>query len=472
MATTIVKTIGTGGDYSTLQAWAADCPANLVTADQIWQGQVLNQEIVFTGAAPMLSLTGITTDSTRYVELTAAPGASFIDNANVRANALRYNSANGAALRCTNAAYRLLDVRINYFRLNRLQLLNAGDAAGSFGCFDNTSATSQYCSIDKCILESYAHRTASEGGTVSIYGTGNYIANSLVVQRWNDATALVASLNTATAAYNCTFVNVGALGTGTGIRGVYGSVTLRNCFVGNVGTVTTGTSTFNKTTCRTSVAGPPAGWSAAPYDTATFVSVSTDGTHDYRLAEGSALIDVGTTDSTYAANDITGLARSGTWDVGVWEYMASGTGATFTITTADATFSGSGQVSPIASFALTASAVTVSGSASSGMSDATFAINTATTIFSGAAAGNTSNGVLTTPALKNNTGTLLANETGIAAYIYTPSTGALVVSKTGQTTNASGVMTITDALIVAGTQYRVVIVLGSGAEGMDKLTAT
>jgi hypothetical protein len=79
-------------------------------------------------------------------------------------------------------------------------------------------------------------------------------------------------------------------------------------------------------------------------------------------------------------------------------------------------------------------------------------------------------GTITTDPLKNNTGTLLASETGATVHVYTVA-GALVVTKTSQTTDGSGVMTITDALISAGTQYRIVIVLGSGAEGMAKFTA-
>lgn len=78
---------------------------------------------------------------------------------------------------------------------------------------------------------------------------------------------------------------------------------------------------------------------------------------------------------------------------------------------------------------------------------------------------------LVLPALKNNAGTVLASETGATAYVYDVSTGALVVKKTGQTTNGSGVMTVVDASIVSGTTYRVVIVLASGAEGMDKVAA-
>lgn len=80
-------------------------------------------------------------------------------------------------------------------------------------------------------------------------------------------------------------------------------------------------------------------------------------------------------------------------------------------------------------------------------------------------------GTLTIQPLKNNAGTLLANETGASAFVHNPTTGALVVLKTGQTTNAAGEMIVTDAAIVAAIEYRVVIALASGAEGLLKATA-
>ena len=157
----------------------------------------------------------------------------------------------------------------------------------------------------------------------------------------------------------------------------------------------------------------------------------------------------------------------------VFQRGASGAAsASFTVTAADATFSGSGYVQPMASFAVTAASAAFSGSASTGAASATINGTAANATFSGSATGDTSTGVIATPALKNNAGTVLANETGVTVYVYNPTTGALVVKKTGQTTSASGVLTVTDALIAAGTQYRVVIVLGSGAEGMDKITAS
>ena len=74
--------------------------------------------------------------------------------------------------------------------------------------------------------------------------------------------------------------------------------------------------------------------------------------------------------------------------------------------------------------------------------------------------------------LKNNAGGLLANETGATVYVTTVAGNSSVVTKTGVTSNASGIMTISDAAFASATQYRVLIVLSSGAEGLSKVTSS
>ena len=81
-------------------------------------------------------------------------------------------------------------------------------------------------------------------------------------------------------------------------------------------------------------------------------------------------------------------------------------------------------------------------------------------------------GTITTEPLKNNTGTLLASETGVIVDIYSTTTGALILHTTGETTDASGILTLTDAAIVQATAYTVVIRLSSNALGIDQITAT
>lgn len=153
---------------------------------------------------------------------------------------------------------------------------------------------------------------------------------------------------------------------------------------------------------------------------------------------------------------------------------ATGTGAiaAVTLTAPTGTASGSGNATgtgPIAAVTLTAP----TGSAStSGAGNATGDIAAVTlTAPTGTATGGTSGaGTVALGPLKNNTGTVLASETGITVHVYA-TTGALVVTKTGQTSNGSGVCTVVDAAMSPSTAYRCVIVLGSGAEGMVTVTA-
>jgi hypothetical protein len=74
-------------------------------------------------------------------------------------------------------------------------------------------------------------------------------------------------------------------------------------------------------------------------------------------------------------------------------------------------------------------------------------------------------GVLTTPVLKHNTGTILASVSGIVANIYHSTTGALVVRKTGLTSNGSGIVTISDVLLSAGTTYAYELDLSASSQG-------
>jgi hypothetical protein len=74
-------------------------------------------------------------------------------------------------------------------------------------------------------------------------------------------------------------------------------------------------------------------------------------------------------------------------------------------------------------------------------------------------------GVLTTPVLKNNTGTILASVTGIVANVYHPSTGVLVVRQTGLTSDGSGIVTISDVLLAAGTSYVYELDLSASTQG-------
>lgn len=117
---------------------------------------------------------------------------------------------------------------------------------------------------------------------------------------------------------------------------------------------------------------------------------------------------------------------------------------------------GGGSGATVTGQILTANVSLIAGSASGGGS-ATVAgqLLTATASLIAGSASGVINGVLTSAPLKNNTGSILASATGIVVNVYNATTGALVVRKTGQTTNGSGVCVVIDPLIVPGVTYAV-----------------
>ena len=327
MTTTIAKTIGTGGDYSTLQAWEDACPADLTAVDQIWRGECLNQEFVVSATA--LNASGVVASVTNYMELTTAAGCSFQDHASKSTNPLRYNAAAGAAIRNTSGYSFGIRIDTQYFRLSNLQIKAGSQStavmAGEFG-------SGAYATIKNCIIE-------SDGGNSAVfYGNHATLINSVVISLGGSKLAYIGISGSW---YNSTLVHLGA-STASPINTSYPSGTIRNCYIGgNITALPTLGSVVQN--CSTSLGSPPSGFTTAAMSTANFENV-TAGTHDFRLKSGSALINIGTDDSTNAANDILGTARTaGAYDIGAHEYAAGGGGADATAPGGTGTSTGSGS---------------------------------------------------------------------------------------------------------------------------------
>lgn len=137
-----------------------------------------------------------------------------------------------------------------------------------------------------------------------------------------------------------------------------------------------------------------------------------------------------------------------------------GDGGTFSPTSVEIS-----SATPTATFTYTPATVgakTISISDDGGLGDASDLTYTATLTAA----------TLTSSPLKNNTGTVLA-AAAFEAYINNPTSGALVVKKTGLTSNGTGVVSFSDSALVAATSYRVVWKrTDTGAEGLETLTAT
>lgn len=315
MPTTVTSSIGTSSrDYSTLQAWDDAAPANLVTSDQIWRGECYNDSL-FTGA---LTIAGSTSDATRYKELTCAAGQSFMDNASVQTNELRFNQSNGVGVsRSTNYA-PVVTLDEAYCRVSKIQVAFTGSSGSAITSHSGTPKTNTV--IDFCISEASAN-----AGPTSAYGSTQIIRNTLMVNR-GTSPSQIAGLRNGASMVNCTLVATKAAAT-VALVGAYSAATVKNCAIFNCTAVGSGTAA-NYTTCYTSAASPPTGCTQVAYDTSTGSGFenTTDSTRDFRIKSTSAMINVGTTDATNAPIDIAGTSRpsGAAYDVGCWEYVSAG----------------------------------------------------------------------------------------------------------------------------------------------------
>jgi hypothetical protein len=315
-----ISTIGSGGTYSTLQAWEDAKPANLVTAGSPWIGEML-AGFNATDTATILTIAGSTVNSSNYTELRCASGASFADHSSKLTNALRWNSSNGASISVNAHGVPAVIVSEQYARLTKLQIESLGDRQAL-----NVNGGGNQI-IDSCIIEgsggaSYPVMAVTPGSVT--------FKNCLVVRRSANAGQLVV-VQTNWSAYNCTFVKPSGLAgssVGVGYSYLSGTQTLQNCAFFGVSAVDSGSPTRSYTTCRTDVASPPTGFTQIAYDTTTgsgFQNI-TDSTRDFRIKSTSAMVGAGTTDTTNAATDIVGTSRpgggAGSYDIGAWEYTA------------------------------------------------------------------------------------------------------------------------------------------------------
>jgi len=312
MPTTVVSTIGTGGDYTTLAAWEAASPADLVTADQVWEGQALNQE--FVGTSTLLTIAGQTVDATRYIHLTAAPGASFADNASKLTNALRYDAANGAGIRQTvGYAGAAVIVSTAYTRISKLQI------AATAGLEAGLSIGAANVQVEQVIaLGRHVGCNVTGAGVVA----RNCLFISSAAPR-NDSAALIITSGSISA-YNCTGVTYSNVTPGvlsSAFLNSYASMLLKNCagfgfpYFSRPSAISASSS--NNASDQTIAVGtgnkPSLTYADQFHNT-------TSGAADFRTKAGAALIANGADLSGVGVTvDIVGAARSMPYGISAWQ---------------------------------------------------------------------------------------------------------------------------------------------------------
>jgi hypothetical protein len=320
MPTTVTSTIGTASrDYSTIQAWEDACPASLTAVDQVWRGECYNDnEFLETSAFALLFLGGITSDATRYVELTAAAGESFQDHADVRTNPLRYDQAKGVGLRKTSNYLGVIDVDISAFKVSRLQIKcdGAGRAINDSG--DSGELVSRSLqTIQDCILDGTSANVVNLGAPTLI--------NCVCIYRGTTGNAINGHVYLE--CFGCTVIQpidiLPVSGAAFGANYNTNSV-LVSCAAFGFTTFVSNEARFDALVCKNNASDLSSGVVGSNNQTSVTFTQTTPFTDadkdslDLRAIAGTALISNGFFDADYP-DDISGLTRVDPPTIGAWE---------------------------------------------------------------------------------------------------------------------------------------------------------
>lgn len=152
---------------------------------------------------------------------------------------------------------------------------------------------------------------------------------------------------------------------------------------------------------------------------------------------------------------------------------SGGGGATTTISATLANIAGSvaSKSNPKTAISATLANVTSSLASSSGSLFTTITATLGNVVGAITSVGSTTNGTFTSEVLKDYAGNVLANTALNFVRLYNDTTGALVLNKTGVSTNTSGIVAFSDAALVSGTTYRVDWETSAGSRRMPRKAA-
>lgn len=301
MTTEVVKSIGTGGDYTSISAWEAALPADLVSADERHIGEIINS---FTEAANV-DINGQITDADRNIILrnaeSVAHGGVF--------------GAGAVVSRTATYSVHLL-VTTHYTVLDGISV----NATGNGGTAISLQGTGVVCRDTLVRHNSGTTLTGISAGT----GAGKFIdgrllgcavrmpdttLNGIVTNHYVTGSGLIANCVT-----NGKFSKSGPT--------TQGGPTIKNCAADGFGTSLYRTGSDNNASYDTSATSVAGANSITGITDADFADVANG---DFHLAAGSALIGAGTNLYSTFTTDIDGDERpsSGAWDIGFDHYVAA-----------------------------------------------------------------------------------------------------------------------------------------------------
>ena len=363
MASEVVKIVdpdnGGGTDYTSLDAWedalGGTTTGHLPNDDQIAVAECRSSS--GTDDTTAVFVDGWTTDATRYIRITGAgtdgdfPADGIYDGTKY---VLHNNDSDGT----------ILNIAEDYVRIRKLQVLVTETSTNSRRgiTIGALTAANNLVIIDSCIIKGACSGTGAASG-VFTDNTNNIIQiyNTIICGFFISADTGFRGIDGRGAAtldvWNCT-VYGNSIGIGEFTIG--GTLTAKNCAVGNNDDDFSGTITMDYIVSDDDHSGDCANYHAFPTNGAGDWSLdfATPGSDFTLLATAANLIDDGLADLFTEDDDIIDTARpqGAAWDIGAFEHTVIGSVSASPSASISASPSASISASPSASISASPSA--------------------------------------------------------------------------------------------------------------------
>lgn len=290
-----------GTDYTSLDAFltAKNSGRNLVTEDVLVRG-LLRTSTTASGSA--LTISGATTDTTRYLELAAAPGYELTDTINTGLHHWFTNSTATQGLTVSQANTRLSGLQIRSKRVTMF--------------FSSTGL------VEKCVI--IADSATSGSNIIEVNNPSGVVnvRNNVILAVGTFTTTNRGVLKTGASATlnldNNTIIRSGSGGTQVGIQASAGQIPARNNILYGWGTPYGGTLSAGTDYNATDAAATP-GVGSNNLQSQSFSFVDA-GNHRYALTNSLAGLDLSGT----FTDDFLGVVRpqrAGFFDIGAFELL-------------------------------------------------------------------------------------------------------------------------------------------------------